>query len=241
MTITVRPADAIYQLSAEVENGAFHGRWHYSFGRYSDPAHERFGTLRAFNDNTLSPGAGLPLHSHQDIEVVICCVQGELHYADEQGTGGVLEAGWVQRSTCGQGIWHVEANNSPGDPVRFIEMWFHPVARGLLPLVEMKRVDCASRTNRWLPLISNEHRDALRIYCDAQVHCCLLQRRSFEAHDLRPSRGAYLYVLDGGPVFVNGHRLPALAAAKISHERRLALTAEADAELLLVDVQLTGL
>jgi hypothetical protein len=42
-------------------------------------------------------------------------------------------------------------------------------------------------------------------------------------------------------VFVNGCRLSSLAAARITYERRLALTAEADADLVLVDVPLSGL
>ena len=50
--------------------------------------------------------------------------------------------------------------------------------------------------------------------------------------------GVYLYVLEGGPVQLDGHRVPALAAAQVTQERALRAEAEGDAELLLVNVRL---
>jgi len=66
--IKTRKPDEIYQIEAGVQNGSFHGRWHFSFGDYYDPAYERFGTLRVFNDDILDPGAVWPLHPHRDNE-----------------------------------------------------------------------------------------------------------------------------------------------------------------------------
>jgi len=45
-------------------------------------------------------------------------------------------------------------------------------------------------------------------------------------------------VLEGGPVKVEGHQVPALGAAKLSGEMKVAVDAEKDAELLLIDVLL---
>ena len=68
--IIVRKPENIYHVEGAVEKGAFHGRWHFSFGDYYDPRFEDFGTLRVFNDDTLDPGAVWPLHPHRDNEVV---------------------------------------------------------------------------------------------------------------------------------------------------------------------------
>lgn len=66
--IIIRPPESIYQARGVIENGTFEGRWHFSFDQYYDPEFEHFGTLRVFNDDTLSPGATWPLHPHRDIE-----------------------------------------------------------------------------------------------------------------------------------------------------------------------------
>jgi redox-sensitive bicupin YhaK (pirin superfamily) len=194
--------------------------------------------LRVFNDDTLSLGAVWPLHPHRDIEVVTYCADGEFRHEDEHGKGGILKKGWVQHTTVGSGMWHSEINNRSDVPMRFIQMWFIPSKKGLKPLVEQKAVKKADRTNRFLPLVSNDHPEALKIFSDAQVYSCFLQTGRTVKHELKATRGAYLYVFEGGPVGVNDHLVPTLGAAKITGEIELSLSAEKDTELFLVDVVL---
>ena len=91
--ITVRNPETIYQARGQIKNGTFHGRWHFSFDQYYDPEYTHFGTLRVFNDDTLSPGAVWPLHPHRDNEVVTYCAGGEFRHEDEHGKGGI--PGWA--------------------------------------------------------------------------------------------------------------------------------------------------
>lgn len=234
--ISIRMPESIYQAQGEIENGTFQGRWHFSFGDYYDPRYRSFGTLRVFNDDTLSPGAIWPLHPHRDIEVVTYCAEGEFRHADQGGEGGVLKKGWVQHTTVGKGLWHSEINNLPDKPMRFIQMWFLPQQPGLEPSVEQKRVEKQERTDRFHPLVSNIHPQALRIASDAQVHSCFLEKGKTIGYRIGEDRGAYVYVLEGGPVEVTGKSVPAFGAAMISDEVEVNLDSKGDAELLLVDV-----
>jgi redox-sensitive bicupin YhaK (pirin superfamily) len=234
--MTVRNPASIHQIDVPIEGGTCHGRWHFSFDRYFDPDWTRFGTLRVFNDDTLTPGAVWPLHPHREIEVVTYCAGGEFRHADEDGVGGVLKEGWVQHTTVGRGMWHSEINNRKEVPMRFIQMWFMPSAPGLEPSVEQKAVDKADRTNRFLPLVSNEDAGALTILSDAQVLSSFLEAGRTVSHPLADHRGAYLYVLSGGPVHANGKKVPALGALKIEAEKEVVVRSEADSELLLTDV-----
>lgn len=236
--ILLRMPESIYQARGAIQNGTFYGRWHFSFGDYYDPEYMHFGELRVFNDDTLSPGAIWPLHPHKDNEVVTYCVEGEFKHADERGEGGILRKGWVQHTTVGRGMWHSEINNLPDRPMRFIQMWFTPSVRGLPPSVERKSVKKEERTNQFLPLVSNSYPDALQIVSDAHVFSCFLQSGKKVAYSLRAERGAYLYVLEEGPVLVNGQTLPALGAAKIEGGTEFEVESSGDAELLLVDVRL---
>ncbi len=236
--IIIRQPESIYQIEGKIQNGTFHGRWHFSFDRYYDPEYTHFGTLRVFNDDTLSPGAVWPLHPHKDIEVVTYCGDGEFRHADEHGKGGVLKKGWVQHTTVGRGMWHSEINNRKDIPMRFIQMWFLPSQHGLTPSVEQKTVDRKERTNQFLPLVSNNHDNALRIHSDAEVYSCFLQKNKKAEHVLRDGRGIYFYVLEGGSVKMNGNLIPALGAAKVTGKAQLDITAHDDVELLLIDILL---
>lgn len=236
--IVVRKSENIYRAHGSIEDGTFLGRWHFSFDQYNDPRYMHFGTLRVFNDDTLSPGAVWPLHPHHDIEVVTYCAEGEFRHADEHGQGGILKKGWVQHTTVGRGMWHSEINNRKDEPMRFIQMWFLPSKKELKPSVEQMAVDQKERTNRLLLLVSNEDSDGLKIFSDAKVYSSFLLANHRVKHEIKEKQGVYLYVLEGGPIRVNEHRVLALGAAKITGELEINVEAERDSELLLVEVQL---
>jgi redox-sensitive bicupin YhaK (pirin superfamily) len=103
--------------------------------------------------------------------------------------------------------------------------------------VEQKSVEREERTNRLLPLVSNEHPGALPIRQDAHVFSTFLQKGRSVTHVLRPARGAYLYIVEGGPVSFEGKGIAQFGAAKIQNEPQARIQADGDAELLLVDVR----
>ena len=221
-----------------LENGTIDGRWHFSFDQYFDRDFSHFGTLRVFNDDTLSPGAVWPLHPHRNIEVVTYCAAGVFRHADERGVGSILRKGWVQHTTVGRGMSHSEINDSPDEPMRFIQMWFLPRQTDLEPSLQQKPVERTERTNRLLPLVSNEDGGALPIASDARVFSSFLEKGHSVRHDLGTGRGAYLYILEGGSALVNGLEVPALGAARIIGGQNLRMEAGADIELLFVEVPL---
>ncbi len=237
--ITIRKPKDIYEARGQIENGNFHGRWHFSFDDYYDPAFIQFGTLRVLNDDTLSPGATWPLHPHREIEVVTYGADGEFRHADQRGRGGILKKGWVQHTTVGKGMFHSEINNRPDIPMRFVQMWYIPSERGLEPSVRQKQVERPARTNRFLPLVSNADATALPIRSAAEVYACYLETDHKADFAPREGWGVYLYVLEGGPVNLNGQTIDTLGAAMVEQEHELQVHSQMDAELLLVHVQLT--
>ncbi|MDD5585609.1 MAG: pirin family protein [Alphaproteobacteria bacterium] len=234
--ITIRHPATIYQAHGDIDNGTFAGRWHFSFDQYYDPHFTQFGPLRVFNDDTLSPGAVWPLHPHEGIEVVTYCAAGEFRHADEHGKGGVLQKGSVQHTSVGRGMWHSEINNRADVPMRFIQMWFLPEKENLEPAVQQKAVTKAERTNRFFPLVAKDIAEALPLFSPARVFSCFLEAGHEIEYVFAENCGGYLYVVEGGPIEINGQPMPELAAALITREPSLRLKATNDAELLLVDV-----
>jgi quercetin 2,3-dioxygenase len=236
--VDVRSPESIYHASGRLQDGTFDGRWHFSFDMYRDPAHVQFGNLRVLNDDTFSPGATWPLHPHRQNEVVTYVAEGEFRHEDERGKGGLLHQGGVQHTTVGSGMFHAEINPRSDIPLRFVQIWFIPDRLGLAPSVEQREVDRKERTNRWLPLASAHDPRALPLRADGAVLASYLEPGATLEHPVVEGRGLYLYVLNGGPVAVEGQRLPTLAAAEIRGEGLVTTTAEHPAELLLLDVNL---
>ncbi len=236
--IVIREPESIHHTSGAIRNGTFSGRWHFSLDEYLDPSYMQFGTLRVFNDVTLSPGASWPPHPHSEVVIVTYCAEGEFRHQDDRGGEGALRKGGVQRMTIGRGLQYSQVNGRADAPMRYIQMWFHPSACHLDPLVERKDVDRSERTNRFLALVSPADPAALLIHADAEIFSCSLEKGREVEREILVGRGAYLYVLEGGPVDANGQRLRAMGAAKLTDEARLSVRAEDDAELLLADVRL---
>jgi len=237
--LVIRGPEKIYIAKGQIVDGTFTGRWHFSFDQYRDPANMHFGNLRVFNDDTLSPGAVWPLHPHRDIEVVTYCAGGEFLHEDEHGKGEILKKGWVQQTTVGRGMYHSEINNRADEPMRFIQMWFFPRTEGLEPAVRRREVDISERTDKLLPLVSNKHRGALPIQSDGAVFSSFLHKGRSVSHKLDTVSGAYVYVLEGGPITVNGSDVETFGAIKLFGPMEIEITSHGDAELLLVEVTLT--
>jgi redox-sensitive bicupin YhaK (pirin superfamily) len=235
MTIEVRRDAEIYRK----EGGWFTARWHFSFDEYRDPANMGLGNLRVFNDDVLAPGAVWPLHPHRDIEGLTYVVEGMFRHEDDVGGApGPLSAGSVQRMTLGSGAWHSEQNASETERMRFIQMWILPERRGLSPGVEQKVLTRDDRRNRLLRAIAPEGGDAAKVHGNAAVYISSMEPGLTLDHKFPPGMGGYLYVI-GGDLEVDGQRLSTGDAAKIVEQPEIALRAQDETELILVEVDLS--
>jgi quercetin 2,3-dioxygenase len=221
----------------DTDGGWFRARWHFSFDTYRDPENMGWGPLRVFNDDRLVPGAVWPLHPHRNIEGLTYVVEGTFRHEDDQGGGGVLPAGSVQRMTLGRGAWHSEQNGSETDPMRFIQMWILPTQLDLPPSVEQRVFTTEDRTDRLLKAIAPEGGDSVKVHGDASVHIARLNPGVEVGHQLADGRGAYLYLIQGA-LGINTERLATGDAVKARDEPGLQLRSEDTSELILVDVPL---
>ncbi|OBB94736.1 pirin-like bicupin family protein [Mycobacterium sp. 852002-40037_SCH5390672] len=116
-------------------------RHSFSFGDHYDPDNTHFGLLLVNNDDIVSPGTGFDTHPHRDMEIVTWVLRGELSHHDSAGNRGVIYPGLAQRMSAGSGILHSERNDSPGEPVHFVQMWVVPDEAGVPPSYQQHEID----------------------------------------------------------------------------------------------------
>lgn len=230
--IEIRRDKEIY----DVEGDWFRARWHFSFDHYRDPDNDGFGAMRVFNDDRLIPGAVWPLHPHRDVEGITYVVEGLFGHEDNVGGPfGPLPAGSVQRMTLGAGALHSELNAAQDQPMRFIQIWILPDTPNLTPAVEQKVFTLQDRHNQLLKVLSPEGGDAVQVHQDANIYVASLDAGVEVIHKLGPNRGGYLYLIEGD-VSLDDYDLDTGDAAKITHQDDLTIIAQAQSELILVDV-----
>jgi quercetin 2,3-dioxygenase len=140
-------------------------RHSFSFGPFYDPADTGFGLLVVNNDDIVAPGTGFDTHRHQDMEIVTWVLRGSLVHQDSEGHSGLIYPGLAQRMSAGTGILHSERNDTPTEPVRFVQMWVLPDSPGLSPSYQQLDVADALRGGDLVPVASGlpHHRDATAI------------------------------------------------------------------------------
>lgn len=116
-------------------------RHSFSFGDHYDPANTHFGLLLVNNDDIVSPAAGFDTHPHRDMEIVTWVLRGQLSHQDSAGNRGVIYPGLAQRMSAGSGILHSERNDSPDEPVHFVQMWVVPDEAGVEPSYQQHEID----------------------------------------------------------------------------------------------------
>jgi redox-sensitive bicupin YhaK (pirin superfamily) len=160
--------------------------------------------------------------------------QGVVTHEDSSGNVGHILAGDVQVMSAGTGISHSE-RNSEDDPLKIFQIWLLPRQRGGAPRWDSRGFPKADRAGRLIALASGypKDADALQIRADARVLGATLFAGTTVTHVQDRFRHAYLAPAQG-VIFVNGQRVAVGDGVAAIDEPELTITAEEDAEFVLV-------
>ncbi|MBC8158486.1 MAG: pirin family protein [Alphaproteobacteria bacterium] len=213
-------------------------RFHFSFADYHDPARVHFGPLRVWNDDTIRPQGGFPMHPHRDMEIITYVRTGAITHADSLGNEGRTEAGDVQVMSAGTGIIHSEFNLEDMDTTLF-QIWVFPREKSLEPRWDQRRFPRESGTGGLVPLASGRKKDldagAILIHQDATLFGAALTKGQEVTHQVEPGRSVYL-VASRGSLNINGVTLNNRDGATINDAPELRITAIEDAEIVALDL-----
>lgn len=243
--IELRPFAALGRF----RNAWLDAHYHFSFADYHDPSRMGWGALRVCNDDEIAPGSGFDPHPHRDMEIITYVRRGAISHRDSLGNAGRTGAGDVQVMHAGTGIVHAEYN-ADAEPIHSFQIWLRPERHGLPPgwgtrhfpnrpsgelrvLASGRVGEEAERSARASPEPSAE--TPLPLYADAALLAGRLLPGQTATHRLDAERRAYL-IAAAGSIMVNGIRLGPRDGAAISAEPSLEITAEDDAELVLLDL-----
>jgi hypothetical protein len=219
-----------------IESDWLSAYWLFSFDRYYDPNNVTFGPLRVFNHDTVAGGGGFPTHPHREMEIVTYVLEGALRHKDSTGGAGLIRAGEVQRMTAGTGVAHSEFNPSETETVNLLQMWVLPERAGLTPSYEQKQFTAEQRTGALLPIASGQDSPGVvKIHQDVTFYVSRLRAGDRVAHELKPGRRAFFYVIDG-EVTLNEEGLSAGDQARVTDVTKLEIAGARESEVILIDL-----
>ncbi len=230
--VTVYP----YTSLGHADHGWLNARHHFSFANYYNPSRMGFGALRVINDDIIAAGRGFGTHPHDNMEIITYVRQGAITHKDSMGNVGRTGAGDVQVMSAGTGVAHSE-HNLESEDTRLYQIWIIPNQRAVKPRWEARQFPKTPVTNALSVLVSGEAKHAnsgaLAIHADATIYGGKLNAGTTVTQEL--SHGAYV-LASVGELVVNGAVIKQGDGAEITGTQLLTITANTDAEILVIDV-----
>ena len=209
----------------------------FSFAGYHDPARVHFGLLRVLNDDRVKGGMGFGQHPHDNMEIISIPLSGSLEHRDNKGGHGIIKSGEVQIMSAGSGIVHSEKNASPSEEVNFLQVWIFPKDRDIEPRYDQKAFKPEDRVNKLQTVVSPEKgASGLWINQNAWFQLGDLKKGSSIEYVLNDKKNGVYAFLISGDVTINDQALNNRDGLGVYETDRIAITADSDAEVLLMEV-----
>jgi hypothetical protein len=229
--IDVRKFDSL----GHANHGWLDARHHFSFANYYDPNRMGWGRIRVWNDDKISAKSGFPPHPHRDMEIITYVRTGAITHQDSMGNKGRTGAGDVQVMSAGTGVTHAEYNLEDEDTTLF-QIWIETDKPDASPSWGAMPFPKESREGQFQLLASGDGGDGvLNINSDARILGATLKAGETLEYAADPAR--HLYLVPSAKVDVNGTKVEKRDGVAITAVDKVTVTAEEDAELVLVDAR----
>lgn len=212
----------------------------FSFSSYYDPSRVHFGALRVLNDDTVAAKQGFGRHPHDNMEIISIPLEGDLQHEDSMGNVAVIKKGDIQVMSAGTGIYHSEYNKNNDQLVKFLQIWVFPNKRDVTPRYDQISLNPADRHNKLQQILSPSADDeGVWIHQNAWFHIGHFDAGVTADYKIKDQdNGVYAFILSGN-VSINGNSLSARDGIGIWETDKLDITADTEAEFLLMDVPMT--
>lgn len=227
------PADS----RGDANHGWLHSKHSFSFANYYNPERMHFGVLRVLNDDQVAPGMGFGAHPHDNMEIISIPLSGDLEHKDSMGNTTVIKNGDIQVMSAGTGIQHSEYNASKDKEVKFLQIWVFPNQQNVTPRYDQITLNPADRKNKLQQILSPDAADAgVWIHQNAWFHLADFDKDHQETYQMKAAgNGLYVFNLKGN-IKVGDTQLATRDGLGIWDTKEILITAESDAEFLLMEV-----
>ena len=213
----------------------------FSFANYYNPDRMHFGALRVLNDDTVDAGMGFGTHPHDNMEIISIPLEGDLEHKDSMNNVAVIKNGDIQVMSAGTGIYHSEYNKDRAHRVKFLQIWVYPNKLNVEPRYDQITLKAEDRHNKLQQILSpNPGDEGVWIYQNAWFHLGQFDKGVSATYNVKAKgNGVYLFVLSGD-IKVNDQTLNTRDGYGIWDTESFTITAESNAEFLLMEVPMIG-
>jgi redox-sensitive bicupin YhaK (pirin superfamily) len=200
-----------------------------------------FGALCALNEEWIAPGKGVPLHAHENMEIISIPLAGSLRHEDSRGASHVIAPGSIHLLSAGRGVTHWEYNQLGVDAAHYLQLWIRPKICGTPTRYELGMLDNVDCTGCFgLLAAPHGHGGLVALNQQAWVSLAILEPDASLAYARHmQGTGVYVFVIDGH-VQTGARPLMHCDALAVTDDDTITFLAQARSSLLCIEVPLTG-
>jgi quercetin 2,3-dioxygenase len=213
----------------------------FSFADYQHPQRMGFGALRVLNEEWLAPGNSVPLHAHENMEIISIPLAGSLRHEDSRGASHVIAPGSIHLLSAGRGITHWEHNQLGDEAAHYLQIWIRPQTQGTPTRYEVGTFENLNSEGCFgLIAAPHGHAGLVTLNQHAWLSLALLQPHSSLAYArYLHSNGVYVFLIDGH-VQTDSAQLMRGDALAVTGDATIAFVAQARSTLLCIEVPFIG-
>ncbi|EYT12665.1 cupin domain protein [Acinetobacter sp. 1592897] len=151
--------------------------------------------LRVINDDQIDAHNGFGTHSHDNMEILTCMLDGAISHRDTMGNEGQIKAGEWQLMSAGTGVAHSEINNTD-TPVHLLQIWIIPDVKEAEPNYQQISLDPRKDPNKWHLIAGPDANAQCTSAKNAEVKSAVLEKGN-ELPVETSKRVNYVHVISG--------------------------------------------
>lgn len=192
------------------------------------------GTIGRIDQAVITPGTLVPMHPHQDDEILTYLRSGVVEHKDTEGNVEVIRNKRLMMMNAGAQFQHEEFVLPEGGMLTALQIFIRPEKGGLIPKVQFHDFPEAISRNEWRAVAGKENTFPLQIRSSTWIYDIKLEQGKHRSLPVLPVRNAMCLVyLFGGQLAVNENITIQKGESILVENEEVQLTALQDCDIVL--------
>jgi redox-sensitive bicupin YhaK (pirin superfamily) len=161
-------------------------------------------TIGRIDQATVSPGTLVPMHPHQNDEILTYIRSGHVEHKDSEGHVEIITNKRLMMMNAGAEFQHEELVLPSGGTLTALQVFIRPESGGLVPKVQFHDFENEISINEWRPIAGKDNDFPLQIRSSTWIYDMRLEKEKIQSLPKVPVNDAiYLIYLFDGEIMVN--------------------------------------
>jgi hypothetical protein len=180
--------------ATEIRPG-FVSKQSFNFAGHYHPERTGFGSIRVFNDDVVEDQIVIPMHLHENYEILSVMLSGEMAHQDNLGNNLLIKTNEVKLMSAGSGLFH---GGLCYNSTNFLQIWIEPNRLDTSPDISTLFFDPNDRRNRWqLQVSPDPSENVLTIEQSLRAYRGVFEKNQLHTFEVLGNYSAFMMPLSG--------------------------------------------